>query len=79
MIIMMKKINEPVSRLLHSLIKGDCLIYSKGNNTFYDLFVDDVLNLVKVWNKFTIQDSDFKKINRNDKNKYQLLNDRLEL
>ena len=74
-----ERLNEPVSRLLHSLIKGDCLIYSKGKNSFYDLFVDDVLNLVKVWNKFSVQNSDFIKINKNEKNRYQLLNDRLEL
>ena len=73
------KINEPISRLLHGLTKGDCLIYSKGKNSFNDLFMDDVLNLVKVWNKFTVQDSDFQKINKNEKNRYQLLNDRLEL
>ena len=32
-----KKINEPVSRLLHGLIRGDCLIYSKGEKSFNDL------------------------------------------
>jgi hypothetical protein len=65
--------------LLHGLIRGDCLIYSKGKNSFNDLLVDDVLKLIKIWNKFSYQDSDFKKINNNEKNKYHLLNDRLEL
>lgn len=74
-----ERINEPVSRLLHGLIRGDCLIYSKGKNSFNDLLVDDVLKLIKIWNKFSYQDSDFKKINNNEKNKYHLLNDRLEL
>lgn len=74
-----ERINEPVSRLLHGLIRGDCLIYSKGKNSFNDLLVDDVLKLIKIWNKFSYQDSDFKKINNNEKSKYHLLNDRLEL
>lgn len=39
------KINEPVSRLLHGIIKGDCVIYSKGQNSFNDLLVSEVLDL----------------------------------
>jgi hypothetical protein len=73
------KLNEPVSRLLHGLVKGDCIIYSKGLRSFNDLLVNDVLNLLKVWNKFTIIESDFEKLNNKEKNKYHLLNDRLEL
>ena len=71
------KLNEPVSRLLHGLVKGDCIIYSKGLRSFNDLLVNDVLNLLKVWNKFTIIESDFEKLNNKEKNKYHLLNDRL--
>ena len=74
-----KKINEPVSRLLHGLIKGDCIIYSKGRYSFNDLLVDEVYDLLKVWNKFTSIDSDTNKINKKEKNKYHLLNDRLSL
>lgn len=74
-----EKVNEPISRLLHGLIKGDCIIYSKGKHSFYDLLVEDILNLVKVWNKFSVLESDFEKINKNEKTKYQLLDDRLEL
>ena len=73
------KINEPVSRLLHGLVKGDCIIYSKGKNSFNDLLVNDVLSLLKVWNKFSILDSDYEKLNEKEKNKYHLLNDRLLL
>lgn len=71
------KINEPVSKLLHGLIKGDCIIYSKGQHSFNDLLVSEVLDLLKVWNKFSTLDSDFDKLNNNEKNKYHLLNDRL--
>ena len=74
-----KKINEHVSRLLHCLIKGDCIIYSKGRYSFNDLLVDEVYDLLKVWNKFTSIDSDTNKINKKEKNKYHLLNDRLSL
>ena len=70
-------INEPVSRLLHGLIKGECIIYSKGENSFNDLLLDDVLKLLKVWNKFTMLDSDMDKINKKEKSRYHLLNDRL--
>jgi hypothetical protein len=71
------KINEPVSRLLHGLIKGDCIIYSKGQYSFNDLLVSEVLDLLKVWNKFSALDSDYNKLNKKEKNKYHLLNDRL--
>ena len=71
------KINEPVSRLLHGLIKGDCIIYSKGQYSFNDLLVSEVLDLLKVWNKFSALDSDYSKLNKKEKNKYHLLNDRL--
>lgn len=73
------KINEPVSRLLHGLIKGDCIIYSKGQYSFNDLLVSEILDLIKVWNKFTILESDTDKLNNKEKNKYHLLNDRLAL
>lgn len=72
-------INEPASRLLHGLIKGDCIIYSKGEHSFNDLLVEDVIKLLKVWNKFSMLDSDYEKINKKDKTKYHLLNDRLAL
>ena len=72
-------VNEPLSRLLHGIIKGDGVIYSPySENSFYEITQEDIYDLLKVWNHLNVQMRDYKKINNNEKTKYQILNDRIK-
>jgi len=74
-------VNEPLSRLLHGLIKGDGIIISPfdaNGKSFYELTTDDIFDLLKVWNKLDSNFSDFRKINNKEKTKYQILNQRIK-
>ena len=65
------KLNEPVSRLLHGLTKGDCLIYSKGKNSFNDLFLNDVSKM-EFGGSNVIDDLKFRKNHMCEENHYIL-------
>ena len=74
-------VNEPISRLLHGIIKGDGVIISPfdcNENSFYELTNDDILDLLKVWNKLDNNFSDYSKIGNKEKTKYQILNERIK-
>ena len=72
-------INEPMSRLLHGIIKGDGIIYSPYNdNSFYELLVDDVMEILKVWNMLSQNVEDTVKIENKEKTKYQILKSRIK-
>ena len=74
-------VNEPLSRLLHGLIKGDGVIISPfdaNGNSFYELTKNDIYDLLKVWNKLIKQISDYKKLGNKEKTKYQILNERIK-
>lgn len=73
-------INEPMSRLLHGIIKGDGIIYSPYNdNSFYELLVEDVMELLKVWNMLSQNLEDTVKFENKEKTKYQILKSRLDM
>ena len=74
-------INEPLSRLLHGLIKGDGVIISPFDanaNSFYELTKDNIFDLLKVWNNLDNGMADYNKLNNKEKTKYQILNDRIK-
>ena len=74
-------VNEPLSRLLHAIIKGDGVIISPfdiNENSFYELTKEDVFDLLKVWNKLDNNFSDYSKIGNKEKTKYQILNERIK-
>ena len=72
-------VNEPLSRLLHGMIKGDGLVYSPySDNSFYELYIDDILDLLKVWNKLKLNTQDEKLLGKNPQTKYQILYNRIE-
>jgi len=72
-------INEPMSRLLHGIIKGNGLIFSPYNeNSFYELLVEDIIDLLKVWNELQTHTIDYKKMDNKEKTKYQILNCRIK-
>lgn len=73
------ELNEPFCRLLHGIIKGDGIIYSPfSENSFYELLVEDVFDLLKVWNQLSPQIDDTAKIENKEKTKYQILNNRIK-
>lgn len=73
------ELNEPFSRLLHGLIKGDGVIYSPfSENSFYELLVEDVMDLLKVWNQLSQQIDDTVKMENKEKTKYQILQNRIK-
>ena len=73
-------INEPMSRLLHGIIKGDGIIYSPYNDdSFYELLVEDVMELLKVWNMLSQNLEDTVKFENKEKTKYQILKSRLDM
>ena len=73
------ELNEPFCRLLHGIIKGDGIIYSPfSENSFYELLVEDVFDLLKVWNQLSPQIDDTSKIENKEKTKYQILNNRIK-
>ena len=72
--------NEPFSRLLHGIIKGDGIIYSPFNdNSFYELLVEDIIDILKVWNLLSPQTEDIAQIQNKEKTKYQILKSRLDM
>ena len=74
-------INEPMSRLIHGIIKGDGVIispFSSNENSFYELTTDDILDLLKVWNKLDSNFLDYSKLGNKDMTKYQILNERIK-
>mgnify|MGYP000900611518 CR=1 FL=1 len=73
-------VNEPFSRLLHGIIKGDGIIYSPFNdNSFYELLVEDIIDILKVWNLLSPQTEDIAQIQNKEKTKYQILKSRLDM
>ena len=61
--------------------KGDGVIISPfdcNENSFYELTKDDILDLLKVWNKLDNNFSDYSKIGNKEKTKYQILNERIK-
>ena len=74
-----EELNEPISRLLHGIIKGDGVIYSPYNeNSFYELLVEDVFDLLKVWNMLSQSVEDTVKFENKEKTKYQILRSRIQ-
>lgn len=76
-----ESVNEPLSRLLHGLIKGDGVIispYDGNGNAFYELTKENVFDLLKVWNKLDNEISDYNKLDNKEKTKYQILNERIK-
>ena len=74
-------VNEPMSRLLHGIIKGDGVITSPfdfNENSFYELTKEDIFDLLKVWNKLDNNYSDYSKLENKEKTKYQILNERIK-
>lgn len=78
------KLNEPLSRLLHGFVKGDGIIYSSySQNSFYDISVNNILDLLKVWNMISVQTNDLVGVDNGsgrkvEKTKYQILSSRIK-
>tara|TARA_B100000902_G_scaffold327503_1_gene323097 strand:- start:4769 stop:5692 length:924 start_codon:yes stop_codon:yes gene_type:complete len=73
------ELNEPMSRLLHGIIKGDGVIISPySENSFYELTVDDIIDMLKVWNMLDNSTEDTLKIENKEKTKYQILKNRID-
>ena len=77
-------LNEPMTRLLKRIVKGDGLLVSPfQENAFFDLSKEDVINMLKVEKHLNIEDDDTKE-EKNErgvrlvKNKYRILNNKLK-
>ena len=79
-----KKINEPMTRLLQRIVKGNGVITSPLNeNIYYDLSRENIINLLRVEKHLRIEENDIKEeTDKNGlqiiKNKYRILNNRLK-
>ena len=71
--------NEPLSRLLEGIVKGNGIIispYSESN--FYDITVNDIVNILKLYNELNYKETDYEKIGVDSKSKYQIVASRIK-
>lgn len=73
------KTNEPISRLLEGVVKGNGIIISPySENDFYDITVKDIHNLLKLSSDLNYKEIDYEKIGVDSKSKYQIVADRIK-
>lgn len=79
-----QRINEPMTRLMQRIVKGNGIITSPyKENAYYDLSKDDVINLLKVDKHLEIEEEDISEEKDDNgvrviKNKYRILNNKLK-
>ena len=80
-----ESINDPITRLMSAPIRGKGVITSpyENNNSFFDLSIEEVINLLKVSPNFELKSNDTNEekdiLERKIiKNKYRILNSRLK-
>lgn len=71
-----EELNDGMSRLLKATLRGDCIIISPNNyNSFYELQKNDIIEILKLWNKL----EEINIIDTNILYKYKILNNKVNL
>lgn len=71
-----EELNDGLSRLLKATLRGDCVIISPNNlNSFYELQKNDIIEMLKLWNKL----EEISIIDTNITYKYKILNNKINL
>jgi hypothetical protein len=79
-----QRINEPMTRLMQRIVKGNGIITSPyKENSYYDLYKQDIINLLKIDKHLDIEEEDISEEKNSNgvrviKNKYRILNNKLK-